>query len=165
MRKRTVKITLLTILTIVIIGLVGTGIALYRGFMEAMYDIYAPIGAADLLIEHMKANNDAWPRSWEELHKTFLLVQEQGGSFRGFDWDQYRRHVWIDFAADPARIVADAEAGKPMPRVVWSTGNVERFPGSTDLNQRLLLYFKEMTARKATFKGQPQERPSADRHR
>ena len=142
MRSRRFKVTVTAVLIVVTIGLVSISIGLYRTFWEGLYDIYAPYSAADLVIAHMNANNGDWPRSWEELHRTFLL-EEQNGIFYGFSWDQYLRHVGIDFTFDPTRFVSEAETGRAWPRVIWSRGDVERFPGPTDPNERLLQYFEK----------------------
>ena len=73
------------------------------------------------MIEHMKADNGTWPRIWEELYKTFLLVQEENGVFRGFRWEEYPRRVGIDFTTDPAKLAtAEKGPGEPPFHVIWS---------------------------------------------
>jgi hypothetical protein len=143
MRLPHLKIILWTVFAAIVFGIVGAGVAFYLSFNDTMHDVYIPGGAARLVIEHMKANNGAWPRSWEELHETFLSVQE-GGSFGGFYWEEYPRRVGIDFAADPAKLATAKEKpdGKTAFRVVWSLAAPETekplYP-----NRMILHYLKE----------------------
>jgi hypothetical protein len=149
MRSRRFKITLITATIVVTIGFVGFGIGLYRAAWEGLYDVYVPDGAAYLVIEHMKANDGAWPRSWEELHKTFLSIQERNGVLRGFRWEEYPRRVGIDFTADPAKLARAKERRDESPfHVIWSLAHPEaRTP--VDPNIRLLKYLREQEQKTA----------------
>jgi hypothetical protein len=109
--------------------------------MNGLLDIYVPSSAADLVIQHLEFNQGTWPRNWDDLHRTYQRAQTNGVSC-GFDWDEYLRHVEIDFSADTAGLAAAAKTEKAPFRVIWSRGHVDRFPGSTDPNERLLLYFR-----------------------
>ena len=124
--------------------------------MDIGYDYYMPAGAAQLIIEHMKANHGAWPRSWDDLHKTFLSVS-QGGVFAGFRWEAYSSRLGIDFAADPAKLAAaarDGTWGGPAFRLIWLLPD-RTYEGPADPNKILREYFTEQTRSGAKNKERP----------
>jgi hypothetical protein len=106
-------------------GLVVFVVIFYYNFNNYMRDLYTPSSAANLVIGHMQANGGAWPRSWDELHTTFVSDPQ----WRTADWDDLRRRVGIDFTADAARLAA-ASDGEPPHRVIWSAAYPDaRLPG------------------------------------
>jgi hypothetical protein len=121
MQTRRFKIVLWTILTSVAIAVVGFGVFAHVAIMDVGFHGYMlPKGTAELLIEHMKANQGAWPKNWEELHKTFLSVEKKG-RFEGVHWEDYQRNIGIDFTANPVKLTAAAKhaPGWPPFRVIW----------------------------------------------
>jgi hypothetical protein len=145
MRSRWFRITLRTCLIGLAIGVVGFVITTYLAISEMCYNIYVPVGAVDLVVEHMKAHNGAWPKNWDELHETFVAVQDENGYFRGFRWEEYPNRVGIDFAADPAKLATAAEVklGERPFRAIWSLANPDALgPRSIEPNRVLLYHLK-----------------------
>lgn len=141
MRSAPFKITLRLVLLAIVIGVVAIVVCIYWSVSDMLVDVYAPAGAADLVIEHMEANDGAWPRDWDELNATFLSL-EQDGTFRGFHWEEYRQRVGIDFAANPADLAtAKSERGAPPFRVIWSTSHPDART-AVDPNVRLSEYLR-----------------------
>ncbi len=142
MRIRQLHIVLCAIALALVVVLVPLGIGFHNAFMEIGYNNYMPAGAAKLIIEHMKANHGAWPRSWDDLHKTFLSVS-QDGVFAGFRWEAYSSRLGIDFTADPAKLAAAAREGNwrgPSFRLIWLLPD-RTYEGPIDPNKILQEYF------------------------
>jgi hypothetical protein len=157
MRSRRFKISLITALIVVIIGAAGFGIRLYRDFLYAMTDVYVMLPATtDLVIEHMKANNGDWPRSWEELHKTYSSLQEKNWRFRQVRWEEYPQRVGIDFTADPFELATRQERPDEAPlHVIWSRAHPSaRSPVHPE--ERLLDYLKDHKRKSRVDDDQPQ---------
>jgi hypothetical protein len=145
-RSRRFQIALWAIVISVVVGLAGICFLFHHVFMEIGYNNYMPVGAAELIIEHMKANHGAWPKDWGELHKTFSSVSNDG-VFRGFRWDAYSSRLGIDFAADPVKLAAAAKAGRrndPAFRIIWLLPD-RSCSAHLDPNTILYEYFKEQS--------------------
>ena len=155
-QSRRLRIALITVLIVVAIGLVGFGVNFYLNFVNVMRDLYTPSQAANLVILHLKVNHGTWPRSWEELHRTFL---EQDGA--DCNWEELPRRVGIDFTADPAKLAtAEQRNGDATFRVVWSLAYPDaRLPN--DPNRSLLQYLSEHKRKPDASNEQPQGPPGA----
>ena len=162
MQSRLLRITLRTLLILVALGVIGLGIFAYQAFQDIGYTVYLPCGAADLVIEHMKANNGAWPRNWEELHRTFLLVEERNGIFRGFRWNDYPRRVGIDFRVDPAKLAtAKVRPGERPFHVIWSLA-IPDAKSPVDPNRILFEYLTTQNPGTTPASDRPAGSPRAD---
>jgi hypothetical protein len=139
-----------------ILGVVVGLYRLHRSINSGLHDVYVPSAAGFLVIEHMKANNRAWPRNWEELHWTFLSVQEKSGHYRGFRWEEYPQRVGIDFAADPAALaLVEAKPGEQPIHVIWSLAHPNAVVRAVDPNVCVHDYLRR-TSRTNASSRQPQ---------
>jgi hypothetical protein len=160
-RSRRFRIPLKSVLIVVTIGLVLLAVTWYWSFSNFMRDLYTPCQALNLVIEHMETHNGAWPRSWDELHETFV----KSGNWRGSDWSEFPRRVGIDFKADPAKLAdSNEENGVPPFHVIWSLAYPDG-PLPTRPNELLLQYLREQN-RKAAAKNEKSKGSAAlDRRR
>jgi hypothetical protein len=58
---------------------------------------YAERGAADMVIDYMRAHDGRWPSNWQAFHPLF---EAGGGRVGGWSFQQYQSRVHVDFDAD-----------------------------------------------------------------
>src|SRR5690606_36269821 len=84
-------------------AILGVGRWLWVTGPGAIRDAYAGLQLSAMLVEYMKANDDQWPRDWEDLRPYYAVALENGGSDY-CTFDQIRACMWVDFSVDPSRI-------------------------------------------------------------
>ena len=62
---------------------------------RAMRNSYAVWWAADMVTEHLKANNNEWPVNWDDLRDDYETCVERSG--QPWTFDEIRQRVTIDF--------------------------------------------------------------------
>jgi len=94
---------------------------------------------AAMVIEYMKANQDAWPGNWDDLRKYHdVALKPDGDHYCSFELA--RACIAVDFKADPAELAAAKPRRGEQPfRVVYQrTGRTGK--GYWDPNQRIFEY-------------------------
>lgn len=116
MGRRT-KLLLVGVVVVLVLGAVTVYI---RRTVRAVENAYAVWNVGDLIVAHLQAHNDQWPRSWADLEAACRAESE--GRDVSERMSQYRELVTVDFNADPkllAQLPFDPERqGSPF-QVVW----------------------------------------------
>lgn len=106
--RRSSRISLWLGLTVVGLA-IAAGVALWawdRQMRDRSRDAVAARQAARMLIAHLKANHDRWPRSWDELRPHYTLAST--AEARALSFGEIKRRVIIDFFFDPKQSAARA---------------------------------------------------------
>lgn len=127
------------------VALAIVGVVIYGGFLvhrilhTDLPNAYAVEWVAELVVQHMDANDGAWPRDWDELRDDYQTLTEDLGSTWSFEELQSR--VAIDWQADPATLIDQASATVDVPfNVIWlQDGSSDHWVGR-EPNQVVLDY-------------------------
>lgn len=60
------------------IAVLAMFVSSYFAINDRLRDIYGSASAARLVIEHLRMNDGMWPRNWDELHETYLVLEQRG---------------------------------------------------------------------------------------
>jgi len=115
-RKRRFARFVVASLVIVGLGLSYAGYHIYS-LNEAMRNSYAEWWVADMVIEYLQANHDAWPRDWSELRQPYQNCVKRSG--RPWAFEELQTRVDVDWQADPKQLAAAAKLPEPTFRVIW----------------------------------------------
>ncbi len=98
---------------------IGGGFWLYHEIGEIVRDAYAVWWAADLVVAHMEANNDQWPKGWDELRADYDTCVKRSRS-QSWSFEELKSKVCIDWSADPSELSKSVVGSeKPQFRVIW----------------------------------------------
>ncbi len=116
---------------------VNTGNAIRAHFNNA----YSVWWVADMVIEHMDANNGDWPKSWDELRDDHQSCIAQRGGPSTFEELQSR--VSIDWDADPDELRTQHADGTATFTVIkLKDGTADHISGE-EPNQKILDYLND----------------------
>ena len=94
---------------------------------------------AAMVIEYMKANDNTWPKSWEDLRRYYDVVLNQAGSHY-CPFELARGCVVVDFKADPAELAQAKPPPGERPFLVVYQRYGMTGEGPWDPNQRIFEY-------------------------
>ena len=115
---------------------------------RAMRNSYTQWWAADMVTEHLKSNDNRWPRSWDELRDDYDTCVNRSGS--PWTFDEIRQRVTIDFAATTASLTETAlQENKPNFNVIRAADGTDYHWQGHEPNTIIFNYLI----------GQPEERP------
>lgn len=144
MRKRR-KVWLVVAIAIASSIVIG-GVFFVRAVLLVPEQAYAMYGAGDLLVQHLKLNTNAWPKSWSDLENTYRLLERDHSTLNTNGTVIYRRwdisihstfaliqkHVEIDWNVDAANLadVAFTDPIRPFRVVRLQDGSGRHFEGA-----------------------------------
>ncbi|MSR57560.1 MAG: hypothetical protein EXS05_07800 [Planctomycetaceae bacterium] len=96
---------------------------------------------AEMVIEHLRLHNGAWPRQWTDLREPFDRCVERSG--RSWSFDDLRSRVDVDWEADPKLLARQVDAnGQATFRVVYlREGRLDQAVNA-EPNQMILDYLR-----------------------
>lgn len=108
------------VIGLVIVAVTIGGVCIYHGITIAVrgeHALHATLLTFAVVEDYVKANDGAWPRSWNDLESL------PPRSWAMFDWPddstQLQEYVAIEFAADPAKLAPQSreefQAIRPIP--------------------------------------------------
>ncbi|HEX2476243.1 MAG TPA: hypothetical protein VHK01_15940 [Lacipirellulaceae bacterium] len=126
---------------LVVVAVLGTGAwCLYRT-LDGIRDAYAVWWVADMVVEHMIANQGAWPRDWDELRDDYQTCVARSG--QPWSFEELRSRVIVDWSVDPKRLAAIASRGtRPPFRVIWLANGRENYWERREPNQIIAEHLK-----------------------
>ncbi len=140
--------------TVIAIVAATLAIAAYcaYSFNQKVRNSYAVWWAADMIIEHMIANDNQWPTSWEDLHDDYQTCVKRSGE--PWTFDEIRTRVSIDFTVNGKELTASAETlNRPAFRVIWLSDGTESHLQSHEPNTMILNYLKSTTTAQPVLTG------------
>lgn len=96
------------IATVVAAVSIGLGLAYcgIRTSLAAERALHATLLVLDLVREYVVDRQGAWPRCWQDLER--LPGQQRGMFHWPEDGEAVQRYVWVDFGADPNKLVSES---------------------------------------------------------
>lgn len=114
---------------------------LVYSFNQKVRNSYAVWWAADMVIEHMIANDNQWPTAWEDLRDDYQTCVKRSGE--PWTFDEIRTRVTIDFSVNGKALIASAETlDRPAFRVIWLSDGTGSHLQSHEPNTMILNYLK-----------------------
>ena len=117
-----------TLAAVVVAALVvGGGWFAYRYARTVVHDSYAVWWVADLTIEHLKANDGAWPKGWDDLSDDYETFTATHG--RPWSFEELRSRVAVDWNADPKQLATLAANGEKFRVIRLTDGSDYHYQG------------------------------------
>ena len=85
---------------------VGAGVWFAYTMHRTIHNSYAVWWAADMVIEHLKANDNQWPQNWDELRDDYDTCVKRSG--QPWTFNEIRQRVTIDFDTDADELLEKA---------------------------------------------------------
>lgn len=125
-------------------AIVGAIIGAFHYGAEVARNAYATWAAGELVCEHLRRNNNQWPRNWAELAKTYEIATrespetktETNGSisvaFLSASFDDISNRVTIDWTADVQSLQSTVlpPEGRPFNVITLKNGRMRAWEGS-----------------------------------
>ena len=108
---------------------------------QGIRNSYAVWWVADMVVEHMKANDDLWPKNWDDLRDDYQTCTERSG--QPWSFDELSSRTQIDWQAVPTDLLtqSDGHQGAQF-RVITLTDGTNSHWQSSEPNQIILEYLR-----------------------
>ncbi len=129
------------------IGAIIVALCVYWGYAvnQNLRNSYTAWWAAEMVIEHMTANDNQWPASWDDLRDDYEACAKRSG--RPWTFEEIQSRVTIDFTVDGKALCATAATlSRPSFRVIWLSDGSDSHWESHKPNTMILNYINGVTA-------------------
>lgn len=114
----------------------------YRVAHVHVPNAYAMERTGGLIVEHLRANDNAWPKGWEDLRDDFGAAN--AASRTSFTFEELQQRIEIDWDADPVALAkVKPSSDKPPFRVVGIRDGKDVAWGATEPNRMIHEYLRE----------------------
>ena len=100
---------------------------------------YAGWWVGDMVVEHLRANNDEWPKNWDDLTDDYQTCIANAGA-QPWDFDELRNRVKIDWNADPVKLAEQQSGSEPGFNVIWLADGTNASWADAEPNEIVLRY-------------------------
>ena len=91
---------------------------IYRNIDTTIRNSYAQWWVADMVKVHLSANEQRWPKSWDDLRDDYEVCVKRSG--RPWTFDELRSRVVVDWNVDVQSLKATPLVHEQVPfRVIW----------------------------------------------
>jgi hypothetical protein len=126
-------------LTVAVVVALGAGAWTVYLALESVHNAYAVWWVADMVVEHMKANDGAWPNDWDDLRDDYETCTARSG--RPWSFEDLSTRVTVDWHAQPSRLAEQARRDSVSPfRVIWLANGSESHWEGMEPNQIIVRY-------------------------
>ncbi len=120
--------------------ILGAGYFLHRT-NHLIQNAYAAWWVGDLVVEHLKNNDNHWPRNWDDLRDEYEAGVMRSG--QPFSFDELSSRIKIDWDANPAEFLARSAGHEDAQfRVIFLADGTECHVDSHEPNQVVLEYLR-----------------------
>ena len=106
-----------------------------------MHNSYAVWWVANMVVEHMKANNNQWPKNWDELRDDYQTRTERSGE--PWSFEELAGRTNIDWQTDPADLlVKSGDHQTAQFRVITLSDGTDSHWQGREPNQIILKYLR-----------------------
>lgn len=105
-RKTAIRMIAFTVVMLVVLGVW----MVYRA-LESVRNSYAIWWVADMVVVYMEANENRWPRNWDDLREPYNVCTRRSAPWT---FEELQSRVDVDWLADPALLVNQTAI-----RVIW----------------------------------------------
>ena len=108
---------------------------------QGIRNSYAVGWVANMVVEHMKANENQWPSDWDDLQDDYQTCVDRSG--QPWSFDELSSRTQIDWEAVPADLLAQS-SGHPAAqfRVITLTDGTDSHWQSREPNRIILDYLR-----------------------
>lgn len=125
---------------VVLVAILTGGYILHRT-NETVRNSYAVLWVANMVVEHMKGNDNQWPSDWDELRDDYKTCTDRSGTPWAFE--DLSSRTQIDWEAVPADLLAQSDGqATPRFRVITLTDGTDSHWESSEPNQIILDYLR-----------------------
>ena len=117
-------------------------IARTRHNFEVTRSAYAAQAVAYMCIEHMRANDNSWPKNWDELDDDFAVGIASSGQQWTWEFPDLQHRVDVDWLVDPARLRTE----QTLRPIIWIADAPERECFMASPNEIVLRYLASTSA-------------------
>lgn len=108
---------------------------------EGVHNSYAVWWVADMVVEHMKANDNQWPQNWDDLQDDYQTCVKRSG--QPWSFDELSSRTQIDWQAVPSDLLAQSKGHETAQfRVITLTDGTDSHYQSCEPNQIILDYLR-----------------------
>jgi len=122
-----------------IASLIGFAASTIVQMNSTVRNAYAGWWVGDMVVEHLRANNDVWPKNWDELTDDYQTCVANAGA-QPWEFEELRNRVEIDWNADPNVLVEQHANGEPEFNVIWLSDGTNASWVDADPNEIVLRY-------------------------
>ncbi|WP_166828413.1 hypothetical protein [Thalassoroseus pseudoceratinae] len=108
---------------------------------QGVRNSYAVWWVANMVVEHMKSNNNQWPQGWEDLRDDYQICIERSG--QSWSFAELSTRTEVNWQVDPVQLLAqskDAETARF--RVITLADGTDSHWRSREPNQIVLDYLR-----------------------
>jgi hypothetical protein len=128
-------------IVLLVTSMVIAGVLLLRHTDTVLRNSYAQWWVADMVVLHLEANDQKWPKSWDELRDDYETCVRRSGP--AWSYEELTSGVMIDWDADPLSLKsAVQQAGRPPFRVLWLSDGSSSHWESREPNQIIWEYLQ-----------------------
>jgi hypothetical protein len=123
--------------------IVATGLVIWtvHSALEGVRNAYAVWWVADMVVEHLEANDGEWPQNWDDLRDDYQTCVNRSG--QPWSFEELRSRVVVDWYAKPSELAALANRGSDPPfRVIWLTDGSNNYWEHNEPNKIIADYLK-----------------------
>jgi hypothetical protein len=127
------------LIVVAIASLVAFAVSSVMQMNNTIRNAYAGWWVGDMVVEHLRANNDNWPKNWDDLTDDYQTCVANTGA-QPWEFDELRNRVKIDWDADPTELVEQQSEGKPQFKVIWLADGTNASWTDAEPNEIVLRY-------------------------
>ncbi len=90
-------------IVVVIAALISLGLSYANRVAQSISGSYAVWWVADMVVEHLDANDGEWPKNWNALRDDYQTCVKRSG--RPWEFEQLRTRVAVDWDANPKKLI------------------------------------------------------------
>ena len=136
------------ILSIAFLAVAGGAWYLYHRIDAVVRNAYAVEWVAGMIVDHLEANDGAWPKNWDDLRDDYELGELKAG--RPWTFDELRDRVVVDWNADPQLLASQTRQSKsdgaPPFHVIGLTDGSTDHWRNAEPNKIVAEYFRKKAA-------------------
>lgn len=127
------------LIVVAIAAIVAFGISTLMEVNNTIRNAYAGWWVGDMVVEHLRANNDEWPKNWDDLTDDYQTCVANAGA-QPWGFDELRNRVKIDWNAVPTDLAQQQSDGEPEFNVIWLSNGTNASWADAEPNEIVLRY-------------------------
>ncbi len=131
------------LIPVIVVGAVALGVYVYRSIDATLRNSYAVWWVADMVIVHLAANEQQWPRSWDELRDDYATCVKQSG--KPWTFEELSRRVMVDWNANTRSLDEAIHRGEDF-KVIWLSDGSNDHWERREPNQKIRDYLANRPA-------------------
>ena len=125
----------------VLLAILIGGIYRFHRFNQDTRNSYAVWWVADLVVDHMKANDGQWPSGWDDLRNDYQACVDRSG--QPWSFAELSQQVIVDWQADPQQLLDDSNGADTAEfKVITLSDGTEKYWQHREPNQIILDYLR-----------------------